>query len=163
MVTDAQIQSEIRARQAAGHLPKSDPNTVYFVFAPPRVVITDSHGKRSGVDFVSYHDYDFANDGFAYAVIAYDSTLQDPRLMTMYASHELSETVTDPEPYAHTVAWYDDNYGEVADIPATLFADNVIGFGDFADKLDAPDGTPYLVQKVWSNQDNAPVAFGAPG
>ena len=81
--------------------------------------------------------------------------------MTMYASHELAEAVTDPEPYDNTVGWYDDYYGEIGDIPATLYSDNQISINDLVDELDAPDGTPYLVQKSWSLQDNAPVAFAA--
>ncbi|MGH3579895.1 MAG: BsuPI-related putative proteinase inhibitor, partial [Mycobacterium sp.] len=32
---------------------------------------------------------------------------------------------------------------------------------DLVDKLAAPDGTPYSVAKVWSNQAGAPVAFAA--
>jgi len=160
-VTDAQIRSEIRAQVAAGHLPKPDADTVYYVFTPSSVVVYDSQGNNSVTDFVSFHDYDFGSDGFAYAVIPYDDTLQDPRLMTLYASHELAEAVTDPEPYDNTVGWYDDYYGEIGDIPATLYSDNQIGINDLVDELDAADGTPYLVQKSWSLQDNAPVAFAA--
>jgi hypothetical protein len=55
----------------------------------------------------------------------------------------------------------DDNYGEIADIPATLFDDNQIDDTAFIDELDASDGTLFLVQKVWSLEDKAPVAFAA--
>jgi hypothetical protein len=158
-VTDAQIQSEIRAQVAAGHLPGADQDTVYFVFTPPGVVVYDASGNNSVDDFASYHSYSFGSGGFAYAVVPYDETLQDPRWMTLYASHELAEAVTDPEPFAATAGWYDDNYGEVADIPATLYVAGQIGIDGFVDELDAADGTPYLVQKVWSVGDNAPVAF----
>ena len=47
----------------------------------------------------------------------------------------------------------------IADIPVTLLQANQITFDDFYDELDASDGTPYLVQKVWSLKDNALVAF----
>src|SRR5205809_3343147 len=40
-VTNAQIQTEIRAQIAAGHLPAPDANTLYFVFTPPQVVAVD--------------------------------------------------------------------------------------------------------------------------
>lgn len=160
-VTDAQIQSEIRAQVAAGHLPQPDEDTVYFVFTPPNVVVYDGSGSNSVDDFASYHDYRFGSDGFAYAVIPYDDTLRDPRYMTLYASHELAEAVTDPEPYDRTVGWYDDNYGEIGDIPGTLLDANQISVNDFVDELDAPDGTPFLVQKVWSLKANAPIAFAA--
>jgi hypothetical protein len=160
-VTDAQIQSEIRAQVAAGNLPQPDADTVYFVFTPPGVVVYDSQGSNSVTDFASYHDYVFGSDGFAYAVVPYDGTLSDPREMTAYASHELAEAVTDPEPYDNTVGWYDDNNGEIGDIPVTLYNDNQISIDGLLDQLNAADGTPYLVQKVWSLKDKAPVAFAA--
>jgi hypothetical protein len=160
-VTDAQIQSEIRAQVAAGHLPQPDADTVYFVFTPPGAVVYDSYGDNSVDDFAAYHDYHFGSDGFAYAVIPYDDSLRNPRVMTVYASHELAEAVTDPEPYDGTVAWYDDNYGEIGDIPATLLDANQITVADYVKQLDATDGTAYLVQTVWSLQDSAPVAFAA--
>jgi len=131
---------------------------VYFVFTPPGVEVYDSNGDNSVDDFYSFHDYDFES-GFAYAVVPYDDTLQDPRLMTLYASHELAEAVTDPQPYEGTLGWYDDYYGEVADIPATLWDNYQISDAEFVDELDAADGTPYLVQTVWSNKAAASVAF----
>lgn len=160
-VTDAQIRTEILAQVAAGHLPKADADTVYFVFTAPGVVVTDSTGASSAADFVAYHDYRFGSDGFAYAVVPYDNTLQDPRWMTLYASHELAEAITDPEPYDTRLGWYDDYYGEVADISATLYDNYVINDADFIDELDAANGNAYLLQKVWSNQDKAPVALAA--
>ena len=67
--------------------------------------------------------------------------------------------VTDPEPTsAKTLGWYDDNYGEIENIPQILFDTHQIGIADLEDTLVAPDGTPYLVAKVWSNQAGAPVA-----
>jgi hypothetical protein len=160
-VTDAQIRSEIRAQIAAGNLPKPDADTVYFVFTPPGAVVYDSLGNNSVTDFASYHDYVFGSSGFAYAVIPYDDTLQDPRFMTLYASHELAEMVTDPEPYDNTLGWYDDNYGEIGDIPPTLYDANQININGLVDQLNASDGTPFLVQKVWSLKDKTPVAFAA--
>jgi hypothetical protein len=160
-ITDAQIRSEILAQVAAGNLPQPDANTIYYVFTPPGSVVYDNYGNNSTTDFSAYHDYDFDNGGFAYAVIPYDDTLSDPRLMTVYASHELADAVTDPEPYDATVGWYDDNYGEIADIPATLYNDNQISVYALINELDASDGTPYLVQTHWSLQDNSPVAFSA--
>jgi hypothetical protein len=82
--------------------------------------------------------------------------------MTLYASGTLAAAVTDPEPTSHkTLGWYDDHYGEIEAIPLALFNANQIGSADLVDTLVAPDGTPYLVAKVWSNQAGAPVAFAA--
>jgi hypothetical protein len=159
---DAQIRTEIRAQIAAGHLPKPDANTVYAVFTPPSVEVFDEYGANSVDDFYSYHDFDFAADGFPYLVLTYDDSLGDARTsMTVDASHELSEAVTDPEVTGadNQVGWYDDNYGEVTDIVDTLYDEGKIGDSGYIDELDASDGTAYLVEKNWSAKDNAPVAF----
>lgn len=158
---DPQIRTEIRAQIAAGHLPKPDGNTVYFVFTPPNVEVFDAYGDNSVNDFYSFHDFDFGSDGFPYAVLPYDASLGDARYMTINASHELSEVVTDPEVTGadNQVGWYDDYYGEITDIVDTLYDDGRIDQTGYVDKLDASDGTAYLVEKNWSVKDNAPVAF----
>lgn len=158
---DAQIRSEIGALVAAGHLPKPDANTAYVVYTPPGVEVFDRYGDNSLDDFYSYHDYSFSSAGFPYILVAYDEGLSDPRLMTVYASHELAETVTDPEVTGadNQVGWYDDYYGEVTDIVDTLYDAGVIGDADMYDELDTPDGAAYVVEKFWSLKDNAPVAF----
>jgi hypothetical protein len=158
-VTDAQIQSEVLAQAAAGHLPRPDASTVYFIFTPPNVVVYDTTGANSLKDFYSYHDYRFGSDGFAYGVIPFDKGLQDPHWMTLYTSHELAESITDPIPYDRDLGWYDDYYGEVADIPATLYDNYLINDNDFVDQLNA-NGNTYLLQTFWSNKDKAPVALG---
>jgi hypothetical protein len=160
-VTDAQIQAEIRARVVAKRLPQADEDIVYFVFTPPGVVVVDGNGDNSVDDFVSYHDFHFGGSGYAYAVMPFDDTLRDPRWMTINASHELAEAVTDPAPYDGSLGWYDDYYGEVADIPDVLYVAYLIDDADYIDELDASDGSYYLVQKVWSLRDNAPVAFAS--
>jgi hypothetical protein len=158
-VTDAQIRSEIRAQIAAGHLPKPDEDAVYVVFTPPGAVVYDRYGGNSARDFDGYHDYDFGNDGFAYVVIPFDNSPGGQQWMTATASHELAEAVTDPEPSETTLGWYDDDNGEIGDIPVSLYVDNLINVEDLIDELDASDGTAYLVQKVWSLQAKGPVAF----
>jgi hypothetical protein len=161
-VQDADIQTEIRAQIAAGNLPATTSDTVYFVFMPPQTVVVDGYGDDSVNNFSGYHDYASGSDGFAYAVIPYDDSLANPQQMTLYASHELAEAVTDPEPGDTTLGWYDNRYGEVGDIPVSLYASRRIAKTDLIDQLTAPDGTVYLVQKEWSNQASAPVAFAAP-
>lgn len=158
---DAQIQSEIRAQIAAGHLPAPDQNTAYVVFTPPGVEVFDRYGDNSVRDFYSYHDYVSGSSGFPYILVAYDDTLSDLRLMTIYASHELAEVVTDPEVTGadNQVGWYDDYYGEVTDVVDTLYDAGAIGDADLLDELDAPDGSAYAVEKFWSVKANAPVAF----
>lgn len=160
---DAEIRTEIRAQIAAGRLPAPDGITVYFVFTPPGVEVFDQYGSNSVDDFYSYHNYDFGSDGFAYAVMPYDDSMgdSDPRLMTISASHELSEAVTDPENTGSDAqhGWFDGYYGEVTDIVDALYNDGFIGDADYTDALHASDGTVYVVEKNWSVKDNAPVAF----
>jgi hypothetical protein len=162
-VTDDQIQAEIRAQVAAHALPAPDANTVYVVFTPPQVVVVDATGADSENDFAGYHDYFFGGQGggFAYAVIPYDAQMSDPRLMTIAASHELAEAVTDPQPTARTLGWYDFRNGEIGDIPPLLYLAGRIGIADLIDVLVGRDGTRYAVQKIWSIQDAKPVAFAA--
>ena len=158
-VTDAQIQVEIEARVAAGALPRPEADTLYFVFTPPRVVVVDRNGADSEHDFSGYHDYATVDEVFAYAVIPYDEQLADGRLMSLPASHELAEAVTDPQPAPSTLGWYDDQNGEIGDIPVSLFAAGQIGQEEFVDVLEGSDGSRYAVQKEWSIQDGAPIAF----
>jgi hypothetical protein len=159
-VTDAQIQVEIEAQVASGALPRPEADTLYFVFTPPRVVVVDRNGADSVHDFSGYHDYTPQGDaGFPYAVIPYSDTLGDARLETLPASHELAEAVTDPRPAPSTLGWYDDQNGEIGDVPVSLFAAGQIGQEEFVDVLEGPDGSRYAVQKEWSVQDGAPIAF----
>jgi hypothetical protein len=158
-VKDAQIQAEIRAQVAAGNLPAPDDNTLYFVFTAPHIVVEDAYGNNSAQDFSGYHDYAPGSDGFSYAIIPYDNSLSDARKMTAYASHELAEAVTDPQPTDTGLGWYDNRNGEIGDIPVSLYLAGRISLSGLTELLTASDGTAYLVQKEWSNQDSAPVAF----
>jgi hypothetical protein len=164
-VTDGQIQSEIRAQVAAGHLPKPDANTLYVVFTPPQVVVVQSDGENSEDGFLGYHNYcfGFLEDEFAYAVIPYYDRNEiepgNPRLMTDIVSHELAEAVTDPQVGQGATGWWDEHNGEVSDITVYLYYYHRIGKHDVWDVLEGTAGRRYLVEKSWSNRDNAPVAF----
>jgi hypothetical protein len=163
-VTDEQIQGEIRAQVAAGRLPQPDPNTLYVVFTPPQVVVVDAEGGGSEHDVYGYHNdfFDGQGGGFAYAVIPYN-----PRgLMTIAASHQLAEAVTDPRPALQCTregGWYDEHNGEIGQIPAYLRAAQRIQEEDLVDLLVGRDGRSYLVQKVWSVRGGKPVAFAQVG
>jgi hypothetical protein len=154
-VTDAQIQAEISAQLSARKLPAPEADTLYVVFIPPNVLVVDPDGIESDHNFSGYHTYSHAG-GFAYAVVLSGSRDE----MTIIASHELAEAVTDPQSDSWaTVGWIDDRYGEIGDIPQDLYAAGRIGKEQYRDVLVGPDGTRYLVQKVWSVKDGAPAAF----
>jgi hypothetical protein len=153
-VTDGEIRAEILAQVKAGNLPPVDADTLYVIYTPPNEVVLDRHDANSVHDFAGYHDF-ASEGGFAYAVIPF----ADNQDMTLAASHELAEAVTDPEPTANTLGWYDDENGEIGDIPVIMLAIGQIGMDGFSDHLKAPDGTDYVVQKVWSNADSLPIAY----
>jgi hypothetical protein len=163
-LSDAQIQDEFRSRIAAGNLPPPDENTVYFVFTPPGVVVTDPTGADSQTDISGYHNSAGGDTDFPYAVIPNDPHYQDPRFTTLTISHELAEAVTNPRPSAaKTSAWFDENNGEIGDIPIALFEAGRIKQDDLVDVLRPGPRVAYLVQKEWSVKDSAPVAFAVAG
>ena len=158
-VSESQIKEEIRAEIAGGNLPQPEADSLYVVYTPPDVLVVDDQGKDSVHDFAGFHGYD-TEGGFAFALIA---ATQDAPTATVTSSHELAEAVTDPQVNAGTPGWYDNNNGEIGDIPQELFAAQLIDEYGLLDVLTGADGTRYLVQKIWSNQDGAPVAFAQPG
>jgi hypothetical protein len=140
-VADEELRTILRDAISAGSVPAPGPNTLYNLFLPPGTA-AELQGSRSCQTFCGYHD---AIDGrIFYAVLpAPDctgcsggrSTLE---ALTLTASHELSEAVTDPVP---GTGWYDDTAGEIGDICA--WQTKTLG--------------PYLVQREWSNAARACV------
>ncbi|HEX3331774.1 MAG TPA: hypothetical protein VHS27_17755 [Gaiellales bacterium] len=140
-VSDAQIQQALAELVGAETLPGPNANTLYFVYLPPNVMVTQG-GSSSCQAFCGYHNATGA-DVF-YAVMPYPGcsgcagglALLDA--LTSTSSHELCEAITDPVPGD---GWYDDQNGEVGDICAWQTRQ----LGD------------YTVQLEWSNQQNACV------
>ncbi len=167
---DADIQTEIQTQINNGRLPRPNPpnpsqpvdqNTMYMVYFPPQVTITDPDGSQSCVTggFCGYHDTAHANFGtMLYGVIpdfgrgsgcdvgcGSDGEFQN---ITAVSSHEFSETITDPDVgfapgVSYPMAWYDPANGEIGDI---CNAQHTVLCG-------------YTVQKEWSNKVSACVSF----
>jgi hypothetical protein len=118
-VDDSAIQSLIQQQIAAKKFPATTANTLYFLFLPPGVTVTQG-GSASCKIFCGYHDA-ISNTGIFYAVMPYPGCagclggLPDLNALTSTTSHELCEAVTDPIPGQ---GWYDDNNGEIGDICA---------------------------------------------
>jgi hypothetical protein len=115
-VDDAAIQTFVQSLVFNGSVPAQDVNSLYFVFTPSGVVVT-LQGAASCQQFCGYHS---SPDGqLFYAVVPYPdcagclfaSTVFDS--MTVVASHELCEAITDANP---GTGWYDDANGEIGDI-----------------------------------------------
>ena len=117
-VDDSAIQNLIQQEISAGTLPASTPNSLYFVFLPPGVTVTQG-GSASCQVFCGYHDA--INNSIFYAVMPYPGCagclggIADFDALTSTTSHELCEAITDPIPGQ---GWYDDNNGEIGDICA---------------------------------------------
>ena len=136
-VTDTAIKTQLRSWIAAGVVPKSTPNTLYFIYLDPGVV-SIMGGSRSCQSYCGYHN----NIGSTYyAVMPYPTCngclagMSPLDALTGTSSHELCEAITDPVPGS---GWYDDTNGEIGDICAWKFK-----------KVGA-----FNVQLEWSNKQN---------
>lgn len=141
-ISDSAIQhmlnQEITTNQA---FPQPTPNTLFFVYLPPGVKVTQG-GSASCTSFCGYHND--MNGQVFYAVMPYPGcagctgNLAALDALTSTSSHELCEAITDPIPGQ---GWYDDTNGEIGDICA--WKTKMVG--------------QYTVQLEWSNQHNACV------
>lgn len=120
---------------SSGTLPAPDANTLYFIYLPPGVAITQG-GSRSCQAFCGYHSE--INGQLFYAAMPYPGCagctggLQPFDALTSTSSHELCEAITDPVPGQ---GWYDGANGEIGDICA--WRTKTLG--------------AYTVQLEWSN------------
>lgn len=129
VVTDAQVQNELNVQITAGILPAPDANTSYAVYLPLGKQICQG-GSCSLVagGFCAHHGA-FHRNGIdvTYQVMPdLTGTLgcgssADLGNTTCVLSHELTETITDPNigfatMLAPPLAWYDGTNGEIGDI-----------------------------------------------
>ena len=168
-VDDSTIESELKAQILAGALPApvvdaaGNNNTYYAVFFPHGITVTQG-GSASCVagGFCAYHGTVAASPGvgeFYYGVhpdmqagsgcdIGCGNSPTTFGNQTSVASHEMSETMTDPEvglaiTLSPPLAWYDNANGEIGDI-CNAQQGTIVG----------GDGQTYTVQKEFSNSQN---------
>ena len=140
-VADSDIQQLLNNGIANNTLPQPSANTLYFVYLPSGVTVTQG-GSSSCQAFCGYHDN--INGQIFYAVMPYPDcqgctgSLAAFEALTSTSSHELSEAITDPIPGQ---GWYDQNNGEIGDICA--WKTKQVG--------------NYTVQLEWSNNANSCV------
>jgi N-acetylneuraminic acid mutarotase len=166
-IDDTQIQAELSTQIQAGNLPapshdaQGNNNTYYAVFFPHGKTIS-LQGFTSCSFFCAYHGT-IANAGGA-GEISYGvhpdfqpgsgcefgcgAAATQFGNYTQVASHELVETMTDPEvglaPFiGPPLAWYDPSFGEIGDI-----------CNDQNGHMVGSDGVTYDVQTEFSNQLN---------
>ncbi len=173
-LTDATIQLELQAQITAGHLPAptkdaaGNPTTYYAIFFPRGVVLTQG-GQTSCVagGFCAYHgtvssrvlgEFYYAAQPDMQVGSGCDTGCGSGTPfanITAVASHELAETITDPEIGLATVigpplAWYDATNGEIGDICNAQDGTFVGG-----------DGQVYGIQTEFSNVTNACIVTRA--
>jgi hypothetical protein len=137
-ISDAQIQADIQAMIKAGTVAAPSPNQLYVVYVQPGVNITLG-SDSSSTDFLGYHGAFSGTNASGqqvdihYAVISYpgspnftaasqgfSSNLNE---MTAVTSHELAESVTDPNVNYKTLGWYDATFnGEIGDLAEGNYA-----------------------------------------
>jgi len=140
-VSDTDIQFMLQHEIMLGNLPPFDPNTLYFVFLPPGTSISMG-GGASCLSFCGYHEH--INGQIYYAVMPFPDCPGCSGLggnndlfsaLTVIASHELCEAITDPIPGQ---GFYDDTFGEIGDICEQKGNIKTVG--------------NYIVQLEWSNK-----------
>ena len=140
-VADSDIQQLLNNGIANNTLPQPSANTLYFVYLPSGVTVTQG-GSSSCQAFCGYHDN--INGQIFYAVMPYPDcqgcigSLAAFDAFTSTSSHELCEAITDPIPGQ---GWYDQNNGEIGDICA--WKTKQVG--------------NYTVLQEWSNSANSCV------
>lgn len=139
-LTDSMIRADLQTAIRAAQVQQPDANRLYVLYVQANVPIQNDHDLSAGtgkysnsqVDFTGYHGaftgVNFFGQATAirYAVIAYPGGvcgnvtalgLTGLNEMTMTASHEIAEAVTDPDVNYNRLGWYDDQFnGEIGDI-----------------------------------------------
>jgi hypothetical protein len=130
-LTDSQLQSTLQAYIDDGVLKAPDSNRLYVIYVEDNVAVS-AFGENSQTGFLGYHGAFAGTDasGHAadihYAVITYPGgSVGNASLswtsalgqLTEVTSHELAESVTDPNVNYKSLTWYDDSQnGEIGDI-----------------------------------------------
>ncbi len=173
-IDDSAIQTELANQITGGHLPApttdaaGNNNTYYAIFFPHGMSITlGTSGSCVSGGFCAYHGT-IANVGGNEIYYGVHPDMQagsgcftgcgsNPTVFenqTSVASHEMIETITDPEvalapSFAPPLAWYDPINGEIGDI-CNGQDSHVVG----------SDGLTYAVQTEFSNTENNCVVVG---
>lgn len=145
-ITDTAIQQMLQSSIQSGELPPFDENTLYTIFTPSDTVV-QMGGGASCLSFCGYHDA--IKGEIFYAVLPWPGCSGCTSLggdgdsfkaLTVVASHEIAEAITDPIPGQ---GWYDTVHGEIGDICESQGQIKQLG--------------KYTVQLLWSNAQNACV------
>jgi len=153
-ISDEDIRAELLHFLRSRRCGQTNVNSVFAIHFPPGVTVTRGT-RRSCFNFCGYHSSFLVEGSPVRYTVVPDLTTCAGRCGGLsarddafsVASHEVIETITDPDValadgLQPPVAWYDPNYGEVADI-CSFQTDTIGGF---------------VVQEAWSNRANACVS-----
>jgi hypothetical protein len=155
-VPDSTIGPWLDKHIGNGDFPKPDSQTVYVIYFPANVTLTDQDGPSClsyNAYHTAYHSKAAGNALTSYAVIPYCDFGQGDMFnytqVQVSASHEIAETATDPFPGVNMAFFLVTN-------DAWVGAQSLGGgeCGDMCEGLSNanwPD-TPYTYQRLWSNQ-----------
>lgn len=143
---------------AAAPFPAPTPDTIYAIFMPQGVTISDAQVGTSCKDYGGYHTETYGNggtSGVAYAIMPrckHFSQLSGIDAVTAPTSHELVEAATDPHPVHNPAFAYVDDPHAVWNIqPAGELGDMCV----YEPQSFAYSVGQYAVQRTWSNASAA--------
>ncbi len=148
--TDQDLQTLIEAHalgSGSGGWPANTPNTIYTVYLPDGVTLTDGP-DTSCVQFDGYH-FETTN-GVVYALIprCTSTTFTGTEILTIATSHELLEASTDPHPETNPGFNQIDNDDAIWQLmPGSELGDMC----EFAHASFQPLVGSNFVQRTWSN------------
>ncbi len=137
--------------------PAPDANTVYALYFPPGVTITEQ-GESSCVGFHGYHGNTQLADAtpVVYAVISRCASIPEDaaavgiQYVSAVASHEVIEAITDPQVMSNDLGYYETDGAHIVW--------SFLGLAELGDMCAlvgnafyTPPDFPYLVQRIYSN------------
>jgi hypothetical protein len=154
-VTDAQIQVDLQALINSHQVQPPDSNRLYIVYVQPGIVVRAPGLGSSSTTFLGYHgafggrtasgtpiDIHYAvipfpgKPNFSPTSQGFAATMDE---LTSVSSHELAESVTDPNVGYKTLGWYDDQLnGEIGDLTTLNTVMNGYVVQDVVDQNDQP-------------------------
>jgi len=154
-IDDSDIQKWLAGHVAAGDFPAPDSQTLYVVYFPQTTSIT-LQGSVSCQAFGAYHNSAPASGPITqipYATIPFcdygQGDLANFKELTISASHEIAEAVTDPQPEVNTAFYLHSNDAWLGALS--------YGGGEVGDMCTNAVPIDYQesgwdVQRIWSNQ-----------
>ncbi len=162
-ITDGQIQSEIDAVAPAN---QRGLNNLWFVFLPPNVDECITPGVCGTTAFAAYHSAMNLAHGLTIYGVVIDPLIevavppgQDPQgnpdaeAAIDSVAHETVEAMTDPT----GTGWLDSNGFEVADKCEYPTYGSPVGFQNGSPYNQTINGDNYLIQEMWSNDNDGCV------